>query len=188
MTSFLVRKVSDVWKHRLADDELSPQMEALPAWALGEFVPKITELDNISVYEVPKIESIVALAAALGAMLEKPSATVWAYLATDVARDAGLQWVVDKNGTTPNLGVNDWHASLSIASSEDLDKVVRTFAGGQIYTCEKRLAETELERAVRSNEISVVAPSKDVLSANPYKKLALWASNGWLEVKGVPAN
>lgn len=187
MSELLVRRVGDTWKRRLTDDELKPQMETLPAWALGAFAPSELEEAEISIYVVPDISNVIDLAAAWFAALEKPAPSIWAILPAKDARKAGLKWVVDGLGTTASPQANAWHAALAVKDASELDRVVRAFASGGLKTCELKTMEAALERNVRENRISLVAPSKNKAGSNPFKKVPGWLADGWLAVSGQHA-
>jgi hypothetical protein len=188
MTGILVRRVPDIWKRRLADEELAPDMAELPAWALGAFSPSEAEVDEISIYYVPDESRIVDLAAAWFAVMEKAQASTWAFVSEEAAAAAGLVWAMDGKGATASPTVNNWHAAVRVFGSEDLDRVVRLFAGGGVHSCEKKLTDIALERAVRSDDIILCAPNKERVGSNPFKKVPLWIVEGWVKVSGNTAS
>lgn len=160
-------------------------MPDLPAWALGTFAPSDSEKTDISIYVVPDEASVMELAAAWSATLEKAAASVWAMLDERDATAAGLRWAVDGLGTTASPKVNGWHAALEIPSASMLEASVRAFASGGLHSCEKRTTEAELERSVRANSILLVAPEKGRADRNPFKKVPYWAAEGWVSISGI---
>lgn len=186
MSEILVRRVGDTWKRRLMDGELTPDMKILPAWALGAFAPTEAEESDISIYVLPDAGSVIDLAAAWYATLEKAAASVWAILPAADASSKGLVWTLDNEGTTASPLANAWHAALSVGDAVELDRVVRAFAGGDIQSCELKSTDAALERNVRCDRISLVAPSKNKSGSNPFKKVPGWLADGWLTVEGRP--